>query len=158
MLVWLSVWSVVQMFCIWFSWCHCYPIISCFSKIQNGSVFLVLAYPGCLAKEAVKWELMTKIYYIRHVANSCIKMHEIWFNMKLEVSKCDCLNTCITSHRWTVWHCLTPTDHQIVHKAGSTTEVWDDDGSGKLTRCNDVKQERLNALEVWLSQGWQNET
>ena len=27
------------MICIWFSWCHCHTIISCFSKIQNGSSF-----------------------------------------------------------------------------------------------------------------------
>jgi len=32
----LSVWIEVQMICIWFSWCHCHPIISCSSKIQNG--------------------------------------------------------------------------------------------------------------------------
>jgi len=41
-LVWLSVWSQwseVQMICIWPSWCHCHPIISCFSKIQNGLPF-----------------------------------------------------------------------------------------------------------------------
>jgi len=41
---WLSVWSKVQMICIWTSWCHCYPIISCFIKIQNGLTFLVPAY------------------------------------------------------------------------------------------------------------------
>jgi len=28
--------SEVQMICIWSSWCHCHPIISCSSKIQNG--------------------------------------------------------------------------------------------------------------------------
>ena len=38
-LAWLSVWSEVQMICIWFSWCHCHPIVSCFSKIQNGLSF-----------------------------------------------------------------------------------------------------------------------
>ena len=26
----------VQMTCIWSGWCHCHPVISCFSKIQNG--------------------------------------------------------------------------------------------------------------------------
>ena len=31
-LAWLSDWSVVQIICIWSSWCHCHPIISCFSK------------------------------------------------------------------------------------------------------------------------------
>ena len=39
MLPWLSVWSEVQMICIWSSWCHCHPVISCFSKIQNGLSF-----------------------------------------------------------------------------------------------------------------------
>jgi len=27
------------MICIWSSWCHCHPIISCCSKIQNGFAF-----------------------------------------------------------------------------------------------------------------------
>jgi len=51
----LSVWSEVQMICIWSSWCHCHPVISCFVKIQNGLTFLVPAYPGCRGDEAVKW-------------------------------------------------------------------------------------------------------
>jgi len=38
-LAWLSVWSKVQMICIWSSWCYCHPIISCASKIQNGLLF-----------------------------------------------------------------------------------------------------------------------
>jgi len=54
-LAWLSVWSEVQMSCMWSSWCHCYPIISCFIKIQNGFTFLVPAYPHCPGKEVVKW-------------------------------------------------------------------------------------------------------
>jgi len=36
---WLFGWSELQMICIWSSWCHCHPIISCSSKIQNGSHF-----------------------------------------------------------------------------------------------------------------------
>jgi len=39
---------------IWFSWCQCHPIISCFIKIQIGLTFLVPAYSGCPGKEAVK--------------------------------------------------------------------------------------------------------
>ena len=35
-LVWLSISSEVQMICIWSSWCHCHPIISCSNTIQNG--------------------------------------------------------------------------------------------------------------------------
>jgi len=38
-LAWLSVWSKVQMICIWSCWCHCHPIISSSSKIQNGLLF-----------------------------------------------------------------------------------------------------------------------
>jgi len=39
-LAWLSVCSMVQMICIWSSWCHCHHIISCFIKIQSGLIFL----------------------------------------------------------------------------------------------------------------------
>ena len=35
----VSVRSEVQMICTWSSWCHCHPIISCCSKIQNGLPF-----------------------------------------------------------------------------------------------------------------------
>jgi len=52
-LVWLPVRNEVQMICMWSSRCHCHPIISCVIKIQNGSAFLVPAYPGCPGKEAV---------------------------------------------------------------------------------------------------------
>ena len=38
-LAWVSVWSKVQIICIWSSWCHCHPIISCSSEIQNGLPF-----------------------------------------------------------------------------------------------------------------------
>ena len=47
---WLSVWSEMQMICIWSSWCHCHAVISCFIKIQPGLTFLVPAYPGCSKK------------------------------------------------------------------------------------------------------------
>jgi len=40
----------VQMICIWSSWCHCQPIISCPSKIETGLIFLVPSYPGCPGK------------------------------------------------------------------------------------------------------------
>jgi len=51
-LAWLSVWSEVQMICIWFSWCHCHLIISCFSKIQNGLPF------GCRFTQVVSSKLV----------------------------------------------------------------------------------------------------
>jgi len=33
--------------CIWSSWCHCHPTISCFIKIQIGLSFPVPVYRGC---------------------------------------------------------------------------------------------------------------
>jgi len=53
-LAWSSVWSKVQMICIWSSWCHCHPVISCFVKIQIALTFMVLACPGCSEKEPIK--------------------------------------------------------------------------------------------------------
>jgi len=53
-LAWLSVSNELQMICIWSSWCHCHPTISCFIKIQIRLTFLVPAYPGCHGKEAAK--------------------------------------------------------------------------------------------------------
>jgi len=38
------------------SWISKSQIFMAFSKIQNGSAFLVRAYPGCPGKEAVKRE------------------------------------------------------------------------------------------------------
>ena len=38
-LAWLSLWSEVQMICIWSTCCHCRRIMSCSSKIQNGLPF-----------------------------------------------------------------------------------------------------------------------
>jgi len=51
---WLFVRSEVWMICIWSSWCHCHPIISCFIKMQIALIFLVPAYPDCHGKEAIK--------------------------------------------------------------------------------------------------------
>jgi len=48
----LRVWSEVQMICIWFSWCHCRPVISCLNEIQISLTFLVPAYLGSPGKEA----------------------------------------------------------------------------------------------------------
>jgi len=52
---WLSFWSEVQIICIWSSWCHCHPIVSCFMKIQIGLTFLVQAYSGCPGKRPLNW-------------------------------------------------------------------------------------------------------
>jgi len=44
-LVSLSVWSRVQMICIWCRWCHYHYIVSCFIKTRIGLTFMLLAYP-----------------------------------------------------------------------------------------------------------------
>jgi len=56
-LAWLSVWSEVQMICIWSSWCHCHPIISCSSKIQNGLPFC------CQLTQVVMKLLLLQLFY-----------------------------------------------------------------------------------------------
>jgi len=50
-MAWLSVWSKVEMICIWSSWCYCHPIISCFIKIQNGLPFWCQLTNGVLEKD-----------------------------------------------------------------------------------------------------------
>jgi len=39
LLAWSSVWSEVQIICIWSIWCHCHPVISCFIEVENGLPF-----------------------------------------------------------------------------------------------------------------------
>ena len=69
MLTWLSVWSEVQMICICSSWCHCHPIISCSSKIQNGlpfwsrltQVVLAVVFAAGTNCETLFWGLILKV-------------------------------------------------------------------------------------------------
>jgi len=55
-LPWLSAWSKMQMICIWSSWCHCHPLISCSSKIQNGLPF---------------WNRLTQVVLKKRPLNGC---------------------------------------------------------------------------------------
>jgi len=66
-LAWLSVWSEVQMICIWSGWCHCHPIISA-SENPERFIFLVPAYPGSPGKKAVK-RLCVCVFYLHHRKN-----------------------------------------------------------------------------------------
>jgi len=74
-LAWLSVCSKVQMTCTCFSWCQCHPIISCFIKI--GLAFLVLAYPNCLGKQAIKRVPVYHVSYHHH------HHHEVYFRQSV---------------------------------------------------------------------------
>jgi len=71
-------------FCIWSTWCHCHPIVSCFIKIQIGLTFLSLAYPCRPRKEAVKRVsvclsriLMTCMVAAWHSANIIGRINEV---------------------------------------------------------------------------------
>ena len=48
-LAWLSVWSNMQITCIWFSWCHCHPIISVSAKSR-------MAYPSGTGLIGLSWK------------------------------------------------------------------------------------------------------
>jgi len=74
-LAWLSVWSEVQMICVPSSWCHCHPIISCFTKIQIRLTFLIPAYPVCPGKEAAK---CVSVIYLS-VFFTCIELLGGWW-------------------------------------------------------------------------------
>jgi len=63
-LAWLSVWTDVQMICIWSSWCQCHLIISCFVRIQIGLTFLVAAHPGCPGKETAKRVSVSLVFLV----------------------------------------------------------------------------------------------
>jgi len=83
-LAWLSVWSKVQMICIWSSWCHCHPIISCFIKIQNGFILMMPAYPGCPGKQAVKRMSVCPAYVLlvhctQQEILTKLSVSEVWF-------------------------------------------------------------------------------
>jgi len=85
-LAWLSVWSEVQMICIWSSWCHCHPIISCFIKIQIGLTFLVPAYRGCPWKEAIKWAY---VLAVEGVLSVTVIIKQWYFSLLLNESRDD---------------------------------------------------------------------
>ena len=55
MLVWLSVWTLEQGADLHMTQLMPLPLtVTCFTKIQIGFTFLVLAHPGNLGKRAVK--------------------------------------------------------------------------------------------------------
>jgi len=55
-LVWLSVWSEVQMICIWSSWCHCHP--SSFVSLKSR---MVLPF----------WYWLTQVFLEKSLLNGC---------------------------------------------------------------------------------------
>jgi len=72
-LVWLSVWGEVQMTCVWSSWCHCHPIISCSSKIQYGLPFCCRLIQVVLEKRPLNGCSSSSRVAIKH-ARVCVLM------------------------------------------------------------------------------------
>ena len=64
-LMWLSVWSAVQMICIWSSsWCHCQPIVSCFKNPEWFNLSGASVPSQVVLEEAVKWMSMTLLWSV----------------------------------------------------------------------------------------------
>ena len=81
------------MICIWSSWCHCHPIISCSSKIQNGLPFwcrliqVVLEkrqLNGCSSSSSNSRKVQLYIFF------SKIKKQSPWRSAKIH-SRCRCV-------------------------------------------------------------------
>jgi len=83
--MWLSVWSKVQMICIWSSWCHCHPITSCFSKIWNGFPF---------------WWQLTQVVLEKRPLNACSS--SVYHTIRMRP-----LNACSSSVYHTIRMCTT---------------------------------------------------
>jgi len=73
------------MICIWSGWCHCHPIISCFSKIQNGLPFWCRLTQVVLEKKAIKCVCMCVCIFYRALCmllwwycKDCIQKQAIW--------------------------------------------------------------------------------
>jgi len=115
-LAWLPVWSKMQIICIWLSWCYCHTIICCFIIIQIGLTFLVLAFPGCLGKDAVKWVSVcsfTTNRPARNPDNSCLRStHSIIFLTSVLMSTANMIDACHFGTKvlqfWTQWFILQP--------------------------------------------------
>jgi len=58
-LVWLSVWSKVQIVCLWSSWCHCHPITP--SSLASFKSRLVLPF----------WYRLTQVVLEQRLLNRC---------------------------------------------------------------------------------------
>ena len=69
-LVWLSVWSEVQMICTWSCWCCCHPIISCSSEVQNGLPF---------------WCQLTQVVLEKRPLNGCSSSNSTANSWQLEL-------------------------------------------------------------------------
>jgi len=73
-LVWLSVWSKVQMICLQFSWCHCHPSPLPLLKSSNGCLPRLPA-----GKEAIKWVYCSVVQEFSKASYYVIEMYVPYF-------------------------------------------------------------------------------
>jgi len=95
---WLSVWSVVQMICIWSSWCHCYPIISCFSKLQNGLPFWCRLTQVILEKRLLNVCMYVCMYQSEATTQprACFASHSIVRSITVHTGGSQCMDKVIS--------------------------------------------------------------
>jgi len=85
-LAWLSVWSEVQIICIWSSWCHCHPIIFCSRKIQKDSPFLVPAYASCPGKKLLNGcSVVVVVIFISDYTECCDTVGWVWPSIRCRI-------------------------------------------------------------------------
>ena len=91
MLAWLSVWSKVQMICIWFSWWHCHPIISNLVKYKSATSLARLSWKNVIKRLLCCFcfsRLDTLKTHERHVHSSTADELTQDENVKLECAVC----------------------------------------------------------------------
>ena len=146
----VSVRSEVQMICTWSSWCHCHPIISCCSKIQNGLPFWCRLTQVVLEKRLlngrsssssstsssssmcqVKQQALLSLHYLCVLIGSRACMHfkqEVTESVHISVSSTCCgswHSSCITVNRQLLfWKALLNWKLFWHQRVTSGTQFW----------------------------------
>ena len=74
----------MQMICIWSVWCHCHPIISCSSKIQNGLPFWCRLTQVVLEKRPLNRYSSFLYYFFQAVCEISLDIQFMSFSLSAE--------------------------------------------------------------------------
>ena len=106
-LAWLFLWSMVQMICIWSSWCHCHPIIFwamyklaliTFNALQhNNPMYLrhLLTTHNPSRNLRSSSQHLLSVGYMRTVSSSRCFKHSAainWNDLPFDIRACDSVN------------------------------------------------------------------
>jgi len=110
--------------CIWSSWCHCHPIISCFIKIQIGLTFLVPAYPGCPEIRG-HWTGVSLYVLSKGVCILSILCWRLSVSMIImTVVWCKCRYSDLLTHgRWQSWMCWQSCIENLIWSSTSSLKL-----------------------------------